>query len=637
MRTFVAALLVFVAANPAFADVLELKDGRRIVGDVSVKETHYSVRIDGEELTFTKDEVERHIKSPKEMVGDADKLVEEAKKLWLEAVEMKDPKAADAKLREALPKVTKAREAYATARDCFPDGYPELDAALVNVMKLMRLVRERLGSQIASSGPPPIKTSSAPPKPTEPKPEPPRPAPPRPEPPKPEPPKPEPPRPEPPRPEPPRVEGTPEQRLATALEVAKSPDRRARPADRDTARAGIDGIGGAMARSLSVFLLRDDKDWGLVSDSVRIKAQSFEQTYGGRLLKKSDTEMTLVCAAGEVRLWKTGAAWKVALPGGQPFEPLEVKLAEDVKGPAYDVLQAFLASPPADPLAAARSLAESSKAILAKDASARVDALQVFLAGHLDQVLSIAPIEDAFKIAAIAGWTKPEWGNIVGTTDGIAMECFHRWLAVGLLDMALVEFGKEYGTSPAFSVKYVIGMLQLLRAVKAGQLYERAYLHFETMAKSAATPAFKEHLTALAKSIRAAAPCRACRGTHRVRCATCHGKTKLNLQCNTCGGAGKKQTLKGLVNCVGCGGKGRFENVDCPRCKAQGMTDCKVKGCKVMAQPAQEDMASATECALCRGRGTLFERVALACPECAGVGYFLWPKLEPRKGLKPIP
>ncbi len=143
---FVAALV-----STALGDGLILNDGRKLVGRVSEKAEHYEITVEGQQLTFAKDDVKQWIKSPKEVVGDADKLVAEAKQLYLEAVEIKDDKAADAKFRDALPKVTKAREAYAEARDLFPEGYPEIDSALVNVMKLMRLVRERIGSQVAAA------------------------------------------------------------------------------------------------------------------------------------------------------------------------------------------------------------------------------------------------------------------------------------------------------------------------------------------------------------------------------------------------------------------------------------------------------------------------------------------------------
>lgn len=160
-RNLLAILLLGCFVSTALGDALLLKDGRKVIGRVTDKKEHYEISVDGQTLTFDKDDVEKWIKSPKEITGDVDKLIEDAKRIYSEAVEIKDDKAADAKFREALPKVTKAREALAEARDLFPDGHTELDTQLVNVMKLMRLVRERVGSQMAS-GAPPLKAADAP-------------------------------------------------------------------------------------------------------------------------------------------------------------------------------------------------------------------------------------------------------------------------------------------------------------------------------------------------------------------------------------------------------------------------------------------------------------------------------------------
>src|SRR5437867_11428201 len=108
-------------------DALILKDGRKVNGRVTEKKDRYEVQVEGQQLTFDRDDVQQWIKSPKEITGDVDRLVDEAKRLYSEAVELKDPNAAEAKFREALPKVTKARELLTEAREFFPEGYTDLD------------------------------------------------------------------------------------------------------------------------------------------------------------------------------------------------------------------------------------------------------------------------------------------------------------------------------------------------------------------------------------------------------------------------------------------------------------------------------------------------------------------------------
>src|SRR5262245_40848381 len=163
-RTFLTLAILGLAVSTALGDGIILADGRKLSGRVVEKPDGYEVTVEGQTVGFTKAEVKQWFKSPKEVLGDADKQVEEAKRLYSEAVVMSVETAAEAKLREATPKVQRAREAYVEARELFPDGYPELASQLINVMKLMRLVRERFHSQLVGTDQP-VKAKEAPPKP----------------------------------------------------------------------------------------------------------------------------------------------------------------------------------------------------------------------------------------------------------------------------------------------------------------------------------------------------------------------------------------------------------------------------------------------------------------------------------------
>src|ERR1043166_154955 len=111
MRRASLALLLFATLfSLARGDVLILKDGRKVIGRVTEKKDRYEVSIEGQTLSFGHDEVQQWIKSPKEITRDVDRLVDESKALYSEAVQMKDVQAAEVKFREALPKVTRARE-----------------------------------------------------------------------------------------------------------------------------------------------------------------------------------------------------------------------------------------------------------------------------------------------------------------------------------------------------------------------------------------------------------------------------------------------------------------------------------------------------------------------------------------------
>jgi hypothetical protein len=150
MRT--TALLLLLGGSLS-ADVVVLKDGSKVAGRVTEKGASVEVSSDAGLRTYLKEEVEKIVKSPKELLGDSEKLIEEAKQEYEQALAA-PPAEQNFKLKSTIAKVTKAREAYAQARELFPeDQHSDLDQKLVQVMQLMRLLRERMGSEIARRGP----------------------------------------------------------------------------------------------------------------------------------------------------------------------------------------------------------------------------------------------------------------------------------------------------------------------------------------------------------------------------------------------------------------------------------------------------------------------------------------------------
>jgi hypothetical protein len=163
IRRLLPLVLLTGLVSTASGDGLILGDGRRLAGHVTEKPDGIEITIEGQTLHFSKDDVKHWIKSPLELTGDAKKLVAEAKEIFQAALGIQDESQAEAKFREALPKVQKAREAYVEARNFFPDGYADLDRDLVDIMKLTRLLRDRMHSQLVSA--PPVKVKDAPPPP----------------------------------------------------------------------------------------------------------------------------------------------------------------------------------------------------------------------------------------------------------------------------------------------------------------------------------------------------------------------------------------------------------------------------------------------------------------------------------------
>ena len=134
---------VLLAASTLFADVVVLKDGTRVSGRVVEKSDHIEITSDGALRTFLKEEVQKIVKSPSEFLGDADKLFEEARGDYQKAIALSDAAARNALLKDAIAKVSRARESYSATLDLFPeDG--NLGKQIMLLMQLMRLLRERV-------------------------------------------------------------------------------------------------------------------------------------------------------------------------------------------------------------------------------------------------------------------------------------------------------------------------------------------------------------------------------------------------------------------------------------------------------------------------------------------------------------
>jgi hypothetical protein len=132
-----------LAATSLFADVIVLKDGTRVAGRVVEKSDFYEVTSDGALRTFLKDEVQKVVKTPTEFLGDADKLFDEARTDYHKAIALSETGPRNALLKDAIAKVTRARESYSAALDLFPeDG--QLGKQIMLLMQLMRLLRERV-------------------------------------------------------------------------------------------------------------------------------------------------------------------------------------------------------------------------------------------------------------------------------------------------------------------------------------------------------------------------------------------------------------------------------------------------------------------------------------------------------------
>ncbi len=560
-RTLLTLCLAAALAGPAAGDALVLKSGRKLIGKVVEKKPDgLEITVEGQAIVFAADDVARWIKSPKELIGGSDKLVEEAKALYLEAVAMSDARAADEKFREALKRVILARESYAEARDVFPEGHPELDTQLINIMKLMRLVRERIGSELAAA-PPPVKAKAeAPPGSAG----------------------------NPPPAVPPPSEPLPPLELGDALAVMIDPARRAQEAER------------AMAR------------------------RAFREAWEAR------GPLADVAAACWVFLSRTDREWQAG-PKSEAFQALQAFLQGMGK-------EKFSTLPAKEVTEGITIVSRRVKELRSKEPGPAVRALELFVAALASNLVARAggkPAPELELALKDMGCQKSEFGNLWGDRPSLAMDDFKKWTLSGEYALAVVQFQSQYREIPNPEVKYALGLLLLFKAVADNRNYSRAADHFQKLSAAASTPVARDHLLAMAKSIRNAAPCPACGGGRHVNCSACKGRKIASFQCNNCAGAGRVQRINGVVVCAPCNGLGTFRNVQCLKCKGAGTTECKARGCvQAAAAPGFESFAEAYLCAGCAGKGTLLRHVAWACPDCAGIGLLLAPRADPRKMLR---
>lgn len=521
MRTIVFSLLFCGALA---ADVLLLKDGRKVSGKIVEKPSFYEVTTEGGLKTFLKEEADKVIASPKEFLGDSETLLDEAKKDYKSALEIAAPAEQNTKLKEAIAKLTKAREGYAAARELFwEDKYSDLDLKLVQVMQLMRLLRERVGSEIAKR-PEPSAPKTAPSPVVTPKPVAPAPTP------------------------------QPDDAVAVLIDPAKRGDASRRTAARDAFRSAKDDLAAAAAAFLS----------------------------------RPEPEAPVVAALQEY----FAKPW---IKGGPHLE-------------------------------AAKWLAERLAALRKASPAAPPDALALFAAGHLS--LS-PPGPETEKAAQALGFLVRDGST--GTAEGLAARDMIEWIASGDFDLAALAYVKEFrATADTPLVRFLWSYALARDAQKKKRGFERSFAALDVVRPP--EPAVRDHVAALAKSVRNAAVCSACGGEGKTRCTSCHGKKEVRSDCPTCKGVGATRGANGLASCGACAGRGYMKLLRCDKCK-DGYPECRQCDRRPRSAPELEDMFLCTPCGACDGRGQLFRKVALPCRSCLGLGQKLTPRADPTKTL----
>ncbi len=171
-RLAVAACLAFLAAAPgAFPDILVLKDGKRLEGDVTDKGDAYEVKTRFGTLSVDKAEVKTVLKDPAQITAEAATCRKLARGMYDDALKTADPKERNRKLTAGVELLERALKGYNEAREVFTGAeYEYLDKEAATTIQEMRLYRDKMASEQAVKPPEPPKPVAPPPVPEPPAP-----------------------------------------------------------------------------------------------------------------------------------------------------------------------------------------------------------------------------------------------------------------------------------------------------------------------------------------------------------------------------------------------------------------------------------------------------------------------------------
>jgi hypothetical protein len=595
MRTLSIALLL-----PALlaADVVVLKEGgEKVVGRVADKGGHWEVTTDQGLRTFLKDEVERVISSPDEFVADAPALYESAKADFQKITAPDAPMKQNEAVKEAVAKLAKAREMYAGARELFPeDKYAILDTKLVQVMQLTRMLRDRLGSEIAKGPAAPVVT----PRPTVAAP--------------------------PPAALPP---------LEAAFGVLVDAAKRAVPADRKAARDAFLAHRGSspglydLATASALYLSKPEP------------AGAAMQEYFSKPWFKEPLKLT---PAQHLE----AATW---LSGKKDVDVLFIlgHLSQAPKGPEAEKAAKALN------LVVQGGVPGTLEGHAVRDMAGWVRSGDYELA-HRAYVGEHRSTSDtsavrfvwSFAVLELAVVKKKGYEKVVSAFSGLkATEA-----AVDAHAGALVKSLKAVTPCGTCSgdgwlrctnchgqkVIYVICKVCNGTRIKGNGFFCNPCKFTGIAAKLVCNKCKDGYFDCPKCKL---PDCKTCAGAGRTMCKTCDGLRLIKKTCGTCNGSGLNRGYAPPagggapkpedVFCQNCKGSGTEKITRCAAC-TNGFIDC--TACEPLRKPpVVEDVCAVSECALCEGRGTPFKGAAYTCRSCLGLGLKLSPKLDPAKVL----
>jgi len=141
---------------PLVADVLVLKDGKTIEGEVAPKDGAYEVKTKFGTLSVDKADVVKIVAGPDAMAAEAGTLRATARSMIDAAASVSDPALQSRKLGAAVEILEKALEIVTEARAIFKgDAHAHLDKTAAELMREIRETRDRIPAGSSSPAAPP--------------------------------------------------------------------------------------------------------------------------------------------------------------------------------------------------------------------------------------------------------------------------------------------------------------------------------------------------------------------------------------------------------------------------------------------------------------------------------------------------
>jgi len=154
LRLLLPALLGLAASSAS--DVLVLKDGKTIEGEVAPKDGAYEVKTKFGTLSVDKADVVKIVAGPDAMAAEAGTLRATARSMIDAAASVSDPALQSRKLGAAVEILEKALEIVTEARAIFKgDAHAHLDKTAAELMREIRETRDRIPAGSSSPAAPP--------------------------------------------------------------------------------------------------------------------------------------------------------------------------------------------------------------------------------------------------------------------------------------------------------------------------------------------------------------------------------------------------------------------------------------------------------------------------------------------------